>query len=197
MLQCVSVNLRMSFACVQPVTILCFPFVAPSNVASSSETLSPGQVAEEVIAYGPWKRKRGAGCGGAGAMVRGFCSMSPWQRKEQYPHEPCEAAVVQHLHLTNKRCLCSRKLTASGTNKHARWTSFGSKTCKTSPSNPNGAGTARGAMCGVCAVRGLLGSAVDSFPIILPCAFSPLCFFSVPHRPCSTPPVSLSAVAAG
>ena len=33
---------------------------------------------------------------------------------------------------------------------------------------PNGGGTARSAM----PVRGLLGSAADSFPIIPPCAFS-------------------------
>ena len=54
---------------------------------------------------------------------------------------------------------------------------------------PSGGGTARGAMRGARS----FGQCGGLFP-----HNSPLCFFSAPHRPCSTPPpVSPSAVAAG
>ena len=59
-------------------------------MASPSETLSPKQQSQEVAESGPLKRKRGTGRGGAGAK---YCSMSPWQRKEQFPNEPFEVRI--------------------------------------------------------------------------------------------------------
>ena len=62
-------------------------FFYTSNMASASETPPPS---EEVAECGSLKRKRGAGRGGAGAK---YCSMSPWQRKEQFPDEPFEVRI--------------------------------------------------------------------------------------------------------